>query len=502
MKFEETYDCIIVGGGVAGLTAAAHLSKADLSTLLLEKNERLGGVAGSFFSEGYIFDVGGTPQYDQLKLLKEFGVDDLVTYEPMGDPAIAMYFPDYTICGPMSVEAFLDQYRDLCTVRELEDLKKILIACTEIDMSKYLHLNQSITESKLKFLCGLLRVNPFDLFKVFRLITQDTESWLRKRSSNPHVLNTLIYYNALTMMYPTASTPTLIFVLIMSGLVGTLEGRWRVVRGGNDTFFEALGRAIERQGGCVRTGTKVSRVLIEDGRAVGVQLEEGTRLGASAVISDIGIGETIRYLAGTEHFDKALVEKVNGLKPSPSWFKIHLGVNRKPPFKSVVNFFIGNAPEPEWWEAIGNNTLPEKTPFLFWCKYLADPTRAPEGCYDIDILSAAPYRHRNGDWDTIKQRERDRIMSTMEELWPGIGSHIEYERVYTPKEFEAYSGHERAGILPVEPSVEQLMKFPDGTLPVENLHCVGATVKGGAGVNGAAFTGRLCATRILKSRKQ
>jgi len=498
MMAREDFDCVIIGGGVAGLSAAAYLSKAGLKTILFEKNERLGGVAGTFFLNGYTFDAGGTPQYDQLQMLKEFGVDKLVEYKPMGDPAIAMYFPKLTIYGPKEIDDFLAQYRPICNAKALKELNDILFECTKIDMNKYLKLNQAISESKLRFLSGLLRSNPFELIKVFNLIIQNTEDWLKKRTVHPDILFTLRFYNALTMMYPTERTPVLIFVLIMCGLVGKLGGRWHVVKGGNDKFFLAMRAAIEHYGGVVKPCTAVKKIVIEDEAARGVVLEDGEEIKSRYIISNIGIKGTIKHLVGREYFNQKYFKKIESLKPSPSLFKIHLGINKKPPINTVCNFKIGERDENVWWEAIDKGYIPEQPPLLFWCKYLADPSRAPQGKYDIDILTAAPYRHRDGDWDLVKQKERDKIIAVMEEVIPGISNQIEFEDVFTPKDMEKYSGHEEAGILPVEPSVEQLMKFPDISLPIKNLFCIGATVKGGAGVNGAAFTGKLCANKIIK----
>ena len=498
---QEDFDCIIIGGGVAGLTSAAYLSRAGLRTILFEKNENLGGVAGSFSFDDYTFDVGGTPQYDQLQLLKEFEVDNLVEYRPMGKPSIAMHFPGLSIYGPNDIEDFLTQYVEVCKPEELRELKEILIACSEIDMSKYLKLNQAISESKVRFLIGLLKSNPIELMKVFKLITQNAGSWLKKRTANRDILNTLYYYNGLTMLSPTDRTPALIFVLIMCGLVGKLGGRWQVVKGGNGTFFSALRTAIEQKGGVVKTVSRVKKILIENGEGRGVILHGGEVFKAKHIISNTGIKGTVKELVGRELFKQNYLQRIEALKPSPSLFKVHLGVNRKPEISAVLNFVAGEMEETSWWNVIEQGYIPEKTPLMFWCKFLVDSSRAPEGRYDIEILTAAPYRHRDGDWDTVKKKERDNVISVVEKVIPGLSNQIEFEHVFTPKDFEKYCGHEGAGILPVEPSVEQLMKFPEINLPVKNLYCVGATVKGGAGVNGAVFTGKLCANKIIKALK-
>ncbi len=54
----EKYDAIVVGGGVSGLTAAAYLARAKLSVILLEKNEKCGGLVNTFVKDGFLFDGG------------------------------------------------------------------------------------------------------------------------------------------------------------------------------------------------------------------------------------------------------------------------------------------------------------------------------------------------------------------------------------------------------------------------------------------------------------
>jgi len=493
----EKFDCVIIGGGVGGLTAGAYLSKAGLKTLLLERHEATGGVAGTFFLNGYRFEIGGSPQYDQIAMLKELGVHELVEFVPMGDPAIAMHFPDYTIYGPKVMYEFLKQFQGICTTKELQEFREMLSSFISINMEKYFRLNQLLSESKIRFLLGLLKSNPFELLKVFNLMTQNSVKWLNARVTNREVFETISFINGLTFWYPCVRMPALLTVLIMSGLTEKLGGRWHLVKGGNINYSLALGKAIERHGGIIKTKKEVKKILIHNGEAKGVVLEDGEEIIGKYIISDIGIKETIKYLVGVEHFEERYVRKIESLKPTPSLLKIYLGLKKKPDLKAVINFKVCDLNESAWWETIEQGYLPEKPPLLFYCKSPVDPSMAPEGRYDIDILVPAPFKHRDGDWDGVKKKERDKIISVMEEVIPDISSQIDFEWVFTPKDFGAYSGQEGGGVLPVEPSVEQLMKFPDMDLPIKNLYCVGGTVKGGAGINGAANTGKLCAQKII-----
>ena len=494
--FDTHYDCVIIGAGVGGLTAGAYLSRAGRKTILFEKNDIIGGMATTFSFNGYTFDAGGTPQQDQLEMLTELGVGDKIEFIPMGNPAISMYFPGFTLFAPKPLNDFVAQFKPFCNERELSQLSSILSTFERLDMTKYTRLNQTMSDSKLRFLAGLLQINPFELLKVLSLMTNNMHAWLKKRINNHTVIQVLEFISALTLLFPCERMPALLGVLIMSGFTGKLGGRWHLIRGGNINYSQAIATAMIQAGGLIETATPVKRIIIEDGCVQGVELHDGRRIRAKHVISNIGIKETIHDLVGDACFDQNYIKKIDALSPSPSFFKLCLGLNKKPNISTPVNFIIPGFDQASWWKSVEQETLPDKPPLMFWCKYLVDTSLAPPGKYDIDIVVAAPYRHRDGDWNSLKHATRDKILAVLGEVIPDVKRTIEFEWMMTPPEFEAFCGQRGGGILPIEPSVRQMMHFPDMETPIRNLYCVGATVKGGAGINGAAATGRRCAKRI------
>lgn len=490
------YDCIIIGAGVGGLTAGAYLSRAGKKTVLFEKNDIIGGMASTFSLNGYTFDAGGTPQQDQMEMLEELGVADQLEFIPMGSPSIGMYFPGFTMFGPKPLDDFVSQFKPFCDQRELSQLSSILSTFERLDMAKYTRLNQTMSDSKLRFLGELLKINPFELLKVFSLMTNSMDEWLKKRTGNHTILQILEFISAMTLLFPCERMPALLGVLIMSGFTGKLSGRWHLIKGGNINFSRALAAAMIQAGGRIETGKPVLRIIIENGRARGVELHDGKRISAAHIISNIGIKETIHNLSGDAYFDQSYISRIDALSPSPSLFKLCLGLNKKPDIQAPVNFIISDLDQTAWWKVIEQGAIPEKPPLMFWCKYLVDETLAPPGKYDIDIVVAAPYKHRNGDWNSVKHAVRGKVIAVLREVIPDIEQTIEFEWMMTPPELEAFCGQRGGGILPIEPSVRQMMRFPDMETPVRNLYCVGATVKGGAGINGAAATGKRCAKRI------
>jgi phytoene dehydrogenase-like protein len=493
----EIFDCIIIGGGVGGLSTAAYLSRAGVKTLLLEQHENVGGAAGTHFFDGYRFDVGGTPSCGHIPMLKELGVDDLVTFIPMGNPGWVIYFPGFTISGPKPVDEFLAQFRSLCTPQEIKELTKIVTRLLSINMGKFTKLNQVLNESKMKFLLDLITINPLELIRVATLMMQDSVTWLKKNSMGDKAFEVICFINAFIWMFPCERVPALFNILSLTGFTGKIQEGWHIIKGGNISFSLALGNAIERHGGVIKTGSKVKKILVRNGAASGVVLENGEEIDGKYIVSNAGCKETVRHLIGIEHFDGEYVTKIESLKPAPSLFKICLGLKKKPELQAVINCKTSFIRESSWWEAIEGGYLPDKPPLFFWNKSLVDPSRTPGGRYDIDVTIPAPLHHREGDWDTVKKKERDKVLSELEELIPGVSDQIEFEKVFTPKDFEVYSGHEGGGILAIEPSVAQLMKFPAMEMPIQNLFCVGSTAKGGAGINNSTTMGKKCAQKII-----
>ncbi len=491
------YDCIIIGGGVGGLTAGAYLARAGISTLVLEKNEHVGGCTGSFFAEGYTFDVGGFPQYDQIHLLRELGVEDQVRFITMGTPAIALFYPGVTAYAPRPLNEFIDQFSGAVSAQGCDEARDAVSSMLSINMDKFMELNKQMSSSKIKFIRSLMTTNPLELWRVMRLMTQDSFTWLQKRISDPQMREYICFTYSIALAFPCARMPAFLASLIMSGFAGGLEGRWHQLIGGNIHFSLALVKAIENRGGTVRTCSEVESVMLDNGTASGVKLAGGEEIRARAVISDCGIRETIQRLVGKEFFDSAYYKKIVSLKPTPSMFKVSLGVGRRPDLPAPVNFKVCDLDQGAWWRAIDAGYLPDKPPFMLLCKSLNDPSMAPEGKYDIDVLVPAPNYHKDGDWDSIKYRERDKVVAVIAEMLPGIEEQIEFEWVFTPKDYERHLGQRGGGWLPFEPSIEQMMKTPSGDMPIAHLYCIGASVKGGAGVNAAVGTGKRCAEKVI-----
>ncbi len=130
----------------------------------------------------------------------------------------------------------------------------------------------------------------------------------------------------------------------------------------------------------------------------------------------MGIRETVGRLVGRQYFSPEYAHKIDSLRPTPSLFKICLGLTTKPDLPAPVNFKVCELNEAAWWQEIEQGRIPEKPPVMFWSKYLVDPGMAPEGKYDIDILVPAPFQHQDGDWDHVKHRERDKVIAVMNEV--------------------------------------------------------------------------------------
>ena len=121
----EVYDAVVVGGGIAGLTGAAYLAKAGASVLLLEKNEKCGGLVNSFSRDGFLFD-GGVKALESagiiLPMLKELGIDIEIVKSPV---SVGIEDTVIHVTSKESVNEYSDLLKKLYPDSE-EDIERVI----------------------------------------------------------------------------------------------------------------------------------------------------------------------------------------------------------------------------------------------------------------------------------------------------------------------------------------------------------------------------------------
>jgi phytoene dehydrogenase-like protein len=281
-------------------------------------------------------------------------------------------------------------------------------------------------------------------------------------------------------------------------------------KGGMGAVCDALAKAAAAAGVLIRNQAPVARILIEDDRACGVELESGERVAAKTVISNADPKSTFLRLLGSRHLDAGFVRRVNHIRSRGLAAKLHLALNRTPPFRGVSESALRGrlllAPSLQYIEHAYNHAKYAEfslSPVMeITVPSINDPSLAPPGQHVLSaIVQYAPYEPKQG-WEQSRQRFLDSALDTLERFAPGLRSCIAAAELVTPKdletEFRISGGHWHHGDLAFD-QILMVRPVPGAAqhrTPVEGLFLCGAGCHPGGGVMGVA--GRNAAQQVLK----
>ena len=273
---------VVIGGGVAGLTTAGLLARDGHAVTLLEQRDELGGRVGTWRSKGFLFDTGPSWMLMREPYEHVFGMlgsslaaeVDVVRL----DPAYRVFFEDHE--EPFEVSGDVEE-----TLRRVEAiepgaaerLRGYLASASETAAMATSGLLSNRFDSPGAFTgMGLTRRLP----TLARLLTESLDRRIR-RSFTDVRLRQLLGYPAVFLGTEPRSAPSMYHLMTHFDLV---EGVW-YPQGGFGEIVAALTRLTERAGATLRTGAAVARIIVESGRACGVELTGGERIEADIVVS-------------------------------------------------------------------------------------------------------------------------------------------------------------------------------------------------------------------------
>jgi phytoene dehydrogenase-like protein len=281
-------------------------------------------------------------------------------------------------------------------------------------------------------------------------------------------------------------------------------------KGGMGALCDALAKAAGAAGAVVRTESPVANILVEADRACGVVLESGERIEARQVISNADPKTTFLKLLGARYLDAGFVRRVNHIRSRGLAAKLHIALNRPPPFAAVseaaLRGRILSAPSLQHIEHAYNHAKYGEfsaSPVMeITVPSINDNTLAPAGKHVLSaVVQYAPYALKEG-WGNARQRFLDASLDVLEDLAPGLRSCIVAAEVVTPpdleKEFRISGGHWHHADLAFD-QILMVRPVPGAAqyrTPVQGLFLCGAGCHPGGGVMGVA--GRNAAQQVLK----
>jgi phytoene dehydrogenase-like protein len=448
---DATFDAIIIGAGHNGMALAAYLSKCGWKVGVFEKRGEEGGglCTEELTRPGFLHNlhanyhtlVGICPVYEDLELTTRHGLRYVLPPVQM-----ASVFPDGTALvvhtdldktcksiarfSPRDADTFHELYSEARGYRDL--ILRTLMYSPPLsikDITKALVVWG--VEGKSKFLSIHLR-------------HQTINEFLDRHFENDRVKAHLSFHAALAGYATDRRGLAVSFPLLVSKI-----DNWHVCIGGSHVLAHSLWEALAHAGGRVFLKHGVEKIILEDGKAVGVRLEDGSTVRARHLVaSSISLEQTFLRLVGREHLSPPLTQEVADF-PHMDWsfFSVHLAMNAKPDYRAaqfdpdvnqawVVNLgYESPAQFNQDWRDVRAGTLLTPRPNAA-VNSLFDPTDAPDGCYTGLLRQMAPYNLAKGGpqaWDDIARDYGRRCIEVWKHAAPNLTdrSFIEWG-TYTP----------------------------------------------------------------------
>lgn len=477
---------VIIGGGIAGLTTAAYLAQSNVPVTLFEQHVMPGGYVSAFHRERFVFPAGPSSFCSNgivFPILKELGLDQARRFVPVrrqlswGQTDVPLHATAQIRQGLAALfpedAAGLDSYFGL-----VDEGIRVVRAMEESGL--FLGGGQG---GWLGFLAAALR-NPRPLWYRFGQPGKTNRS-LHARHFRSAELRALLDQLGYPVM---AVTNTL-------GMWQTYLNDYWVPVGGMQAWANTFVHSIRQHGGEVRLGAPVRRILVEDGAAAGVELDDGSRIPARAVVSAADLRHTCLDLIGREHLSEALVGKLEHGTPSETPFSVYLGLTGDCS-GALSRFQEGHV----LFRCSGGETL------QLMLLSRDDPTAAPAGKHALCIGNLTPYdqwQTRTADYQARKEAEAWRLIRLAEEFMPGLSQYIEVMDAATPLTYERYTRNWRGASIGWnwDPALNPHIDFRRD-FGLRNFQLVGHWRFIPGGIPSAMITARYIARDLIKQYRQ
>ncbi len=491
----KTDRVVIVGAGLAGLSAALRLTGAGREVTILEREQIPGGrngllsVASPAGGGSYEFDTGPTvltmPDLiaDALDCVGE-RLEDWLELTPV-DPLYRAYYPDgSTLDVKADTGEMAAEVERVCGPAEA----KGYLAYVEFVSKLYRYEMQDFIDRNIDSPLDLLTPNLARLVAIggFGRLAPKVESYLK----DPRTQRVLSFQS----MYAGLSPYDALAIYAIIAYMDTVAGVF-FPKGGMHAVPRALAGAAQKHGVELRYGTTVRRVLVEHGRAVGVETSEGERIAADVVVLNPDLPVAYRELLPPE----ATPRRVKTLAYSPSCFLLLAGSSASYTRTAHHNIHFGRAWSSVFRELIDDKKLMTDPSLLVTNPTRSDPGLAPDGKQIYYVLLPTPNTSAGIDWDVVGPRYRDESVARLEAMgYVGFGDAIEVEAVTTPADWQR-RGMEQGAPFAAAHSFLQTGPFrPNNLAPkVEGVVFAGSGTQPGVGVPMVLISGRLAAERIL-----
>lgn len=407
-KISKSYDVVVVGAGLAGMTLANKMARDGRSVLLLESHNKLGGFATWFKrQEGeHIFDVS----------LHGFPVGMIKTCRKYWSREIA------------------ERIHQLKSVRYINPQFEVETDFTKEHFIKVLIEKFGVSQDVVHaFFDELTNMNFYDNSKMTN--GELFEKYFPGRSDiTRFLLEPIVYANGSNLEDPAIS-----YGIVFSNFMS--KGVY-IFQGGTDTMITMMKEELLKNGVDIQMQAKVEKILIENKQAVGVVVK-GHTIRSRAVVSNSNLLTTIHKMAGDENFSSDFVKKANAVRLNTSSCQVYMGIKSGETIPFVGDLVFTSDDEKFSTELILSPNIGSQTFSVYY------PETRPHLPPKYAVVSSSNARYEDwinlsvDEYESQKKFIIERALSGLEKIIPGVREKIDYVDAATPLTVQRYTLHEK-----------------------------------------------------------
>lgn len=500
----QDYDAIVFGSGAGGLTCATTLAHHGLRTMLAEKNPWYGGYAHGFGKDGFYWDHGGhiflayRLGKQAREVFQRLRLDERVEMVPDQHdyrcifPGESMEVPaDITAAADVMAERFPAE-RDgiarlfLTMERMIDEVDVFVPAFRVAARPGQRKLVDPLLEQFQRPRLGevaarLARVAPMPGGVLLKYQNRTFAELLDEHLEDP----LLKAYFSMLCVGIAAAPAELSAVIAGVFFVHALRTMW-MPRGGFGKLAEALAELFQELGGTLETEAEVTRVLVEDGRAVGIETADGRQFRARAVVCASDAKRLFLEQLPAEVVPRSLRERLPGMKTSPAFFQVQLGIDMDlEPYREQIKRLNFIYPYPEIDRAMANfpNGNVEEAAYYLYVATFHQPEMAPPGKHSLKLECPTRLDSKGIDWERDKDSIADMFIRRTEGIIPGLSEHVVVKEIRTPLDLARDTGNSEGAFAGWAFTPELLTRArPKQRTPVPGLYMAGHWTTPTAGV--------------------